>query len=46
MDSNIHSIQQPDGLDRLAAVVDELAAEDPDTLPDAQAAQRCWCCGG
>jgi hypothetical protein len=40
MDPNTHSTQQPNGLDRLATVVDELAAEDLDALPDAQAAQR------
>jgi hypothetical protein len=40
MNPNTHSMQQPGGLDRLAAVVDELAAQDLDALPDAQAAQR------
>jgi hypothetical protein len=39
MEPNTHSIQEPAGLDRLAGLVDELAAEDPDALPDAQAAQ-------
>jgi uncharacterized protein DUF222/HNH endonuclease len=33
-------MQQPGGLDRLAVVVEELATEDLDALPDAQAAQR------
>jgi hypothetical protein len=40
MDPNIDSMQQVGGLDRLAAVVDELAAEDLARLPDAQAAHR------
>jgi hypothetical protein len=40
MDPNTHSTQRPGGLNRLAAVVEELAAEDPDALPDAEAAQR------
>src|SRR5919109_4693790 len=40
MNSNTHSMQQPGGLDRLAAVVEDLAAEDLDALPDAQAARR------
>jgi hypothetical protein len=48
MDPNTHSTQQPGSLDRLAAVVDQLATEDLDALPDAEAAQRvlvlrgCW----
>jgi hypothetical protein len=33
-------MQQPGGLDRLAVVVEELAAEDLDGLPDAEAARR------
>jgi hypothetical protein len=40
MESNTDSIQQPGGLDRLAAVVEQLAAEDLDALPDSAAAQR------
>jgi hypothetical protein len=40
MDPNTHSMQQPGGLALLAAAVDQLATEDPDALPDAQAAQR------
>jgi hypothetical protein len=40
MDPNTHSTQQPGSLDRLAAVVDQLAVEDLDALPDAQAARR------
>jgi hypothetical protein len=40
MDPNTHSMEQPAGLNRLAAVVEELATEDLDKLPDAQAAQR------
>jgi hypothetical protein len=40
MDSNTHSTRQPDGLDRLAAVVEELAAQDLDALPDGEAARR------
>src|SRR5919204_3813848 len=40
MNPNTHSRQQPGGLDRLAAVVDELATEDLDCLTDAEAAQR------
>ena len=40
MDSNTHSTQQPGGLDRLAAVVEELAGEDLAGLPDADAARR------
>jgi hypothetical protein len=33
-------MSRPGGLDRLAAVVEELAAQDLDALPDAEAAQR------
>jgi Domain of unknown function (DUF222)/HNH endonuclease len=40
MDSNMHSVSMPAGLNRLAAVVDELAAEDLAALPAAEAAQR------
>jgi hypothetical protein len=40
MDPNTHSVQQPGGLGLLAAAVDQLATEDQDALPDAQAAQR------
>jgi hypothetical protein len=40
MESNTHSIREPGGLDRLAAVVEELAAQDLTRLPDAEAAQR------
>jgi hypothetical protein len=40
MDSNTHSVPAAGGLDRLAAVVEELAAEDLARLPDAEAAQR------
>jgi len=40
MEPNTHSIQEPAGLDRLTAAVDELATQDLDALPDAQAAQR------
>jgi hypothetical protein len=40
MDSNTHSMAAAGGLDRLAAAVDELAGEDLDALPDAEAAQR------
>jgi hypothetical protein len=40
MEPNTHSIQEPAGLDRLAAVVEELAAENLDALADAQAAAR------
>jgi hypothetical protein len=40
MDPNTHSTQQPGGLDRLAAVVEELAIEDLAGLTDAEAAQR------
>jgi hypothetical protein len=40
MDSNTHSVQQPGGLGLLAAAVDQLATEDLDALPDAEAARR------
>jgi hypothetical protein len=40
MDSNVHSMQRPDGSGLLAAAVDQLAAEDPDALPNSQAARR------
>jgi Domain of unknown function (DUF222)/HNH endonuclease len=40
MESNTHSIEQPAGLDRLTAAVEELAAEDVSGLPDGEAAQR------
>jgi hypothetical protein len=40
MESNTHSIRQPAGLDRLTAVVEELAAEDLTRLPDSEAAHR------
>jgi hypothetical protein len=40
MDPNTHSSEWPGGLDRLVAVVDELATENLDALPDAEAAQR------
>jgi hypothetical protein len=40
MDPNTHSMQQPGGIGLLAAVVDELTAEDLDTLPDSEAARR------
>ena len=40
MNPNTHSMQQAGGLDRLAAVVDELAAEDLNALTDAEAARR------
>ena len=40
MDPNTHSTQQPSGLDRLTVVVDELAAEDLDAVPDSEAARR------
>jgi hypothetical protein len=40
MESNAYSIPEPGGLDRLAAVVEELAAEDLAALPDGVAAQR------
>jgi hypothetical protein len=40
MDPNTHSVEWPASLAALAAVVDQLAAEDLDALPDSQAAQR------
>jgi hypothetical protein len=40
MDPNTHSTQPATGLDRLAAVVEELAAEDLDALPDSEAGLR------
>jgi uncharacterized protein DUF222 len=40
MNPNTHSSGSPGGLDRLAAVVEELAAEDLDALPDSEAARR------
>jgi hypothetical protein len=40
MDPNTHSSQWPDSLDLLAAAVDQLATEDPDALPDSEAARR------
>src|SRR5829696_280404 len=40
MDSNTHSIEPPNGLADLAAVVDELAAQDLDRLSDPVRAQR------
>ncbi|HEX8132293.1 MAG TPA: hypothetical protein VF880_02525 [Actinomycetes bacterium] len=40
MNSNTHSTEWPGGLGLLATAVDQLAAEDLDTLPDAQVAQR------
>jgi hypothetical protein len=40
MDPNTHSTQWPANLAALAAVIDQLAADDLDTLPDSQAAQR------
>jgi hypothetical protein len=40
MDPNTHSTQQPSGLDRLTVVVDELATEDLDAVPDSEAARR------
>jgi hypothetical protein len=40
MNPNTHSMQRPAGLDRLAAVVEELAAEDVARLSDAEAARR------
>jgi hypothetical protein len=40
MDSNTHSVPVPAGLDRLAAAVEDLAAEDLARLTDAEAAQR------
>src|ERR671922_607292 len=40
MNPNTHSVPDSSGLDRLAAVIDELAAEDLDALPDSEAARR------
>ena len=40
MESNMYSMPEPVGLNRLAAVVEELAAEDLGRLPDAEAAAR------
>jgi Domain of unknown function (DUF222) len=40
MDPNTHSIPTSAALDRLAAVVQELATQDLDALPDGEAAQR------
>ena len=40
MDPNTHSMELPASLAALTTVVDRLAAEDLDALPDAQAAQR------
>jgi hypothetical protein len=40
MESNTYSIEEPARIDRLAAVVEQLAAQDLDALSDAQAAQR------
>jgi len=40
MDSNTHSGQEPIGLDRLTAAVDELATQDLSRLPDGVAAAR------
>jgi Domain of unknown function (DUF222) len=40
MSPNTHSASVSDGLGRLTAVIDELATENPDALPDAEAAQR------
>jgi Domain of unknown function (DUF222)/HNH endonuclease len=40
MESNVYSIKEATGLDRLAAMVDELAAADLAALPDSEAAQR------
>jgi hypothetical protein len=40
MDSNTHSMALPASLAALAMVVDRLAAEDLDALPDSEAAQR------
>jgi Domain of unknown function (DUF222) len=40
MDSNAYSMREPGGLDRLAAVVEELAAQDLRVLPDGAAATR------
>jgi hypothetical protein len=40
MDPNTHSMEWSGGIGLLAAAVDQLAAEDLDALPDAEAAQR------
>jgi hypothetical protein len=40
MDPNTHSVEWPASLAALAAVVDQLAAEDLDALPDSEAARR------
>jgi Domain of unknown function (DUF222) len=40
MESNMYSMPEPVGLDRLTAVVEELAAEDLGRLPDGVAAER------
>jgi Domain of unknown function (DUF222)/HNH endonuclease len=40
MDSNVDSMREPAGLDRLTAAVEELAAQDLTRLPDSEAAQR------
>ena len=40
MNSNTYSIEPPDGLAELAAVVDELAGQDLDGLSDRVRAQR------
>jgi hypothetical protein len=40
MDSNTHSSEWAGGLGRLTAAVDQLATDDLDGLPDAEAAQR------
>jgi hypothetical protein len=40
MESNMYSIEEATGLDRLAALVDELAAADLAALPDREAARR------
>src|SRR5919109_3843831 len=40
MKSNTYSTRQPDGIDLLAAAVDQLAAEDLDAHPDGEAARR------
>jgi Domain of unknown function (DUF222) len=40
MDPNTHSVEWPANLAALAAVVDQLATDDLDALPDSQAAQR------
>jgi hypothetical protein len=38
MDPNTHSVEWPANLAALAAVVDQLATDDLDALPDSQAA--------